>query len=222
MMAIVWPYRKVTDKHELLTGMMTGVWPVVRDGHRQAGELARGYYDRERQQALGTVHPFYRAQYSTDWFIENLSGPITDLHRAALVAAEKPEKAAAAESAARTLVLASLREVQQGGRATIVRGVDSDPEALGWARVETGSSCAFCTLAISRGPVFQDGEAAGERNAWHLGCDCRAVPVLDRDDWPGRDQYLKAEAAYREAAKDAKRDNVTVETALRRRIEGRA
>lgn len=95
----------------------------------------------------------------------------------------------------------------------------------GWARVATGrETCAWCLMLISRGPVYSDAQSAGfdvddetaieifdrikvgDPNAsaemrelmtrWHPNCDCMVVPVFDRRDWPGREQYKRAEQLW--------------------------
>jgi hypothetical protein len=118
----------------------------------------------------------------------------------------------------------AAKEAQNGGRETLRRAVVQDPRAFGWARVEGGGeSCAFCLMLISRGPVYTSAQEAGLRpsssatdiindikgdgtidgvdalmDRWHENCDCRVVPVFDKDaDWPGKDRYLEAEALWR-------------------------
>lgn len=46
--------------------------------------------------------------------------------------------------------------------------------------------------------------AKGHMDEWHAGCDCIAVPVFDRKDWPGRDDYLKALEDWKSAFGAAK------------------
>lgn len=76
----------------------------------------------------------------------------------------------------------------------------------GWARVATGKeTCAFCLMLISRGPVYLSAKGAGLdlhdagaaaaigngedvsqwMNQWHIGCDCKVIPVYDKLNWPG-------------------------------------
>jgi len=94
-----------------------------------------------------------------------------------------------------------------GGRDAIVDAVRHDRRALGYARTTMGlENCAFCLLLVSRGPVYRDEEAAllrdGTGEPYHDRCDCIAVPVYDRTDWPGRDEYLQMETAWREHGGD--------------------
>lgn len=78
---------------------------------------------------------------------------------------------------------------------------------LGWARVATGrETCAWCLMLVSRGPVYKGADSAGldlENDTakrmiaagedvsgfmeqWHVGCDCKVVPVFKETVWPGR------------------------------------
>ena len=41
---------------------------------------------------------------------------------------------------------------------------------------------------------------------WHPGCDCKAVPVFDRENWAGRDAHLKAEKFYKDIARKVAKD----------------
>ncbi|AEV52085.1 hypothetical protein [Rhodococcus phage RGL3] len=92
----------------------------------------------------------------------------------------------------------------------------------GWARVPTGrETCGWCLMLVSRGPVYRSAESAGLRlgnsdavkafqgdldasefmDQWHSGCDCKIVPVFKLSDWPGRDDYLRAEEMWKDATK---------------------
>ncbi|WP_405159845.1 hypothetical protein OG203_25715 [Nocardia sp. NBC_01499] len=82
---------------------------------------------------------------------------------------------------------------------------DEDDEAQGWARMLSGAeSCAFCVTMAGRGAVYSTREDAIEDakgEAYHLDCDCIAVPVFDRDAWPGWTAARELEAIYTEATK---------------------
>lgn len=94
-----------------------------------------------------------------------------------------------------------------GGREAIVDAARHDQRALGYARTTMGlENCAFCLMLVSRGPVYRSEDAAllrdGTGEPYHDRCDCIAVPVFDRSDWPGRDEYLEMEAAWQEHGGD--------------------
>ncbi|WP_280429725.1 hypothetical protein [Nocardia brasiliensis] len=83
---------------------------------------------------------------------------------------------------------------------------ETDEEgAQGWARMLTGrDNCAFCVVLSSRGAVYSSKEAAIEGangDEYHVGCDCVAVAVFDRDTWPGWKDARRLDALYRQATK---------------------
>lgn len=99
------------------------------------------------------------------------------------------------------------RHGQAAGRDAIVDAARHDRRALGYARTTTGiENCSFCLLLVSRGPVYKTQTAAlvrdGTGEPYHDHCDCIAVPVFDEESWPGRDEYLEMEAAWREHGGD--------------------
>lgn len=105
-----------------------------------------------------------------------------------------------------TLAVAE-RHGAAAGRDAIVDAARHDRRALGYARTTTGlENCAFCLMLVSRGPVYKDEDTAllrdGTGEPYHDHCDCIAVPVYDRGDWPGRDEYLEMEAAWQEHGGD--------------------
>lgn len=75
-----------------------------------------------------------------------------------------------------------------GGRKTIINAVDDDREAIGWARVGDANPCAFCSMLISRGPVYSEETAKFQA---HPHCACIAAPVWSRDEaWLGHSKDL--------------------------------
>nr|WP_190821972.1 hypothetical protein [Saccharopolyspora pogona] len=177
------------------------------------------FYDSQREHYVGSRHPVDLASYDFDWYVE----------------AMEPSKKAlkspgTTDGAVSQAVLRAVKEVENGGRKTILRPViDEDDEirdrqVKGWARVATGrETCSFCLMLVSRGPVYFSAEDAGldlddtsareliadgedkalaeAMKRWHPGCDCKVVPVFDRRSWPGRDAYLEAEQLWIKYAK---------------------
>jgi hypothetical protein len=91
--------------------------------------------------------------------------------------------------------------------------IDNTRPVQGWARIATGrETCAWCLMLVSRGPVYKSAQTAGSvyddettmaalakdaevnefMNDWHVGCDCKVVPVFDKSNWPGMDAQNKA------------------------------
>jgi hypothetical protein len=210
------------------------MWPLVQDARYESGRISRAFYDLEREERTGQTerHRFYLEEYKPDWFQQDMD----------VVRPIFSEPFATDDDMAEVVAVAA-KQVDNGGRKTMLRAVESDPQVLGWARVEGGAeSCAFCTMLISRGPMYGEAHAAGldadtttavevirqaEESGddeifdalmtrWHPHCDCRVVPVFDRSDWPGRDQYLAASKLWGESTKGT--SGVDSINALRRAI----
>ena len=78
-------------------------------------------------------------------------------------------------AAALTLLEGGLqRTVADRHRLTIVENAVRDPEAAGWTRHGSGSSCDFCIMLIDRGNVYT--EASADFVA-HDHCNCSAAPA---------------------------------------------
>lgn len=81
---------------------------------------------------------------------------------------------------------------------------------VGWARVLTGrTSCGFCVMLASRGPVYSSAHHAGKggaggRDKFHNNCDCMVVPVYKSTDWAGRREYEELRDFYHATIDDVK------------------
>lgn len=159
------------------------------------------------------------APYEPDWFEEAMDAVVLDF--------AKPN---ATDGALTKLIGTAVKEAENGARRTTMWAVDDDPGVLGWARVEGNEnvgSCGFCAMLISRGPVYKEAGNSGldldnasaveiwrqaeaqndssELDAlmtrWHPNCDCKVVPVFDRANWPGRDQYIEMQRLWNKVTK---------------------
>lgn len=76
------------------------------------------------------------------------------------------------------------KAVLDGGRETTALNIKHDPAAVGWARVTRGSSsCWWCRMLCSRGPVYKSNRrAGGDGHQFHKACDCAIVPVFRGED----------------------------------------
>lgn len=234
LLRMLWPFRvpKLTENgwYSLLRAM----YPEVEKARRESAVLGREFYDSQREKHVGSSRwNIDLASYRFDWFREAL-----EPSRKAISAED------ASEGAISQAVLRAVKEVENGGRRTIMRPVTDeevrDPEVIGWARVATGrETCGFCMMMVSRGPVYFSAEDAGldlddtsalelieegdedavkeAMKRWHPGCDCKAVPVFDRNNWDGRDAYLRAEKLWIEATRGYKGKDAL--NALRRALE---
>lgn len=143
--------------------------------------------------------------------------PITEDTRTDGVAIDKAQRAVAR---------AASRHAQQPARETVIASADAPPSGVRqndapigpeegpapfrefleqnrgarWARMLTGpTSCGFCAMLASRGPVYRTYRAArGNREQatettiadTHDGCDCVFVLVTDYATWEGQQSHL--------------------------------
>lgn len=209
------PFMAVPLTTQVWSDIMRSVFPLVDTARTESAKLAREYYDSQRALHEPNTPRFDvdLPPYRYDWFFESMlpsrAGfllPGTDSGLAAIAG------------------FRAVKEVENGGRKTIRDAVRNDGVALGWARVATGrETCGFCLMLVSRGPVYQSAEAAGlgtddtsaldilDENdteafnelmtRFHPNCDCKVVPVFDRDNWQGREDFLAAEDVWAKATK---------------------
>lgn len=67
------------------------------------------------------------------------------------------------------------RRIANQARQTITLSSIADPDAEGWQRKTTGTSCGFCQLLASRGAVYRESSVGF---ASHDDCDCYAIPAF--------------------------------------------
>lgn len=194
--------------------ILVSLYPHVEWARRESARLARQFYDSQRAtHGPGGRHAVDLAGYDFAWFEEAMQPARSGLMRPRIT-----------DEAISTFVLRVVKEVENGGRRTLLRAVRSDRAVRGWARVATGrETCGFCMMLVSRGPVYSSAEDAGldtddttalelidrgDEQAlnelmtrWHPGCDCKVVPVFDRRNWPGREAYLRAERLWARVTK---------------------
>jgi hypothetical protein len=109
--------------------------------------------------------------------------------------------------------------VQQPAREVVKTAADSQA-GIGWARVLTGAtSCAFCAMLASRGPIYTSERAALSRGGstadqYHPGCDCIADLVTDFDTWEHRESYEQLEELWQTATE--RQSNKAARNAFRR------
>lgn len=174
--------RQVTEDQWLV--VVRALFPTVVQSRQRSFELARLVIETQNPAAPTVAPPPYSEAFLFKALERTVFGRLGDPQRA---------QQAVADGAA-----AVVRHVEQAGREGMIRLVEADREALGWARVARGgTTCAFCLLLVSRGPVYRAMDNAVFRA--HDKCDCIAVPVYDRNNWFGRAQYLEADRLYREA-----------------------
>lgn len=157
-----------------------------------AEELAAMFYMSERVKMLGEALPDLEAP-AEKYGIRNLIKGLT--------AVMSPGQPLVSETPAVTTV---SRHVKSAARRQAVGLSLVDAQSKGWARTSGGtSSCSFCLMLIGRGPVYRSRESAGDSDMrrFHNACDCVAVPVFDRQSFPGRDEFKRAETLWRKSTK---------------------
>ena len=101
---------------------------------------------------------------------------------------------------ARDTVTSNLEEERL---SSLSRGDKSFAKKCGYARVTTGSSCAFCVLLASRGFVYASEKSATKTktgDSYHPNCRCVAVPFANAHEISGYGDTLKShEEKYRAA-----------------------
>lgn len=191
------------------------LYPRVVESRRRSFELAREVITTINPKAPPVRIPAYKPEYLVQAITRTLpvvdetptvSTPLTEVDEEAqgreeiLEDEDQPTVEVIGDQHIADTAAAVVRHTEQAGREGMISSVEADEDALGWARVgRGGKTCPFCLLLISRGPVYKSEETAGFRS--HIRCDCYAVPVYDNENWHGRDQYLAADALYREATK---------------------
>lgn len=187
--------------------MVEAVYPAVYRGRMDYWRLAERAYREERERVLGDGGPveFPRRDYPP----EALDRGLRDRVRPRLEGLD--EGAEVPELLVEEAVAVVERHAADAGRQAQIDAARHDRQALGYARRLTGDfNCAFCTMLASRGPVYRSADAAlvrhegRGRNAvptgepFHDHCDCEVVPVFDRSDWEGREQFEELERLWRE------------------------
>ncbi|RTL64437.1 MAG: hypothetical protein EKK42_24500 [Pseudonocardiaceae bacterium] len=196
---------------------------LVLDYQWRAAELARSFYDAERERVTGRTdrHDVYLSTSTPDYLTSAMRLAVAEFEKNIELAhspddvPNRPEP----ETEINKLTAHSVTLASHGDRATMRDAARSDPACLGWARVDPNPpACGFCTMLISRGPVYTSSEAAGdERNIFHPNDTCRVVPVFDDDDWAGKAAYEAANEAYISANKEASETGESVTAILDRR-----
>lgn len=144
-----------------------------------------------RQVARGdrNVDPVDLDRVLVDWARERVAARNSMLVTGPVNIKAKVKRATPPEQAARSALVeasgAASRHVLNGGRNTILKVVQNDHVALGWARVTDGDPCAFCAMLASRGPAYKSRRQAAFQPHDH--CACSVEPVFSREAaWPGR------------------------------------
>jgi hypothetical protein len=208
------------------------MYRVIKQYRDEATELAREFYDDNRAEQLPHEprHDIFKDDhYPEEWLRETME-PVY----------QNVVKTGNTEGAVQDATNRAVKVVEDGARRTILRGLDTDTSQpiRGFARFDPRPpTCAFCTMMISRGPVYahdtagftgskesaaslwrdNDTDAMNElMNRWHPGCTCIAVPVYKLSGYPTERQEEEALKIYIAARKRAQRKgNVSFKAILK-------
>lgn len=191
LMRSVWGLLDTADLDATFQRWLKVAVPVVQTNRVASARLAAAYLAAFRLAELGSAEglPVVLAApadvkavttsllVTGPWSVKKAMTSGVDLARAVDVAEARSSAAA-------------MRHVLSGGRETIVGTVAADRQALGWARVASANSCAFCAMLASRGPEYGSEDTAAFEA--HDGCQCGAEPVY-RDDaaWPANSERYR-------------------------------
>lgn len=212
LMRILSPFQKRKLSPQDWDSLLHAMFPAVEDHRRQSAELGRKFYDSERTEHVGSVHNVDLEPYEFQWFAEAMN-PV----KSKMMQADTDESSLSAAS------LRAVKEVENGGRRTMMTAIRTDRSAKWWARVPYKETCAFCLMLCSRGAVYHSAETAGMKTddttamqlvgsdaqeamdklmrRFHPGCDCKIVPVFNRKSWPGRAESQRLRKLWNEETK---------------------
>lgn len=165
----IWPLLDPTDLDGTFPGWLAAAQPIVTAQHNQSARLAAGYLQAFRAGVIGGLSPIEPEPLNPDALATSLmvTGPVSvksAIHRGDPL--EQAMDVADVASAA-----AGARHAANGGRGLLRRSLHSDSDAIGYHRVASGSSCAYCRgqtdAVFDTDVVFQA----------HDGCGCTAEPV---------------------------------------------
>lgn len=213
------------------------IYPRVKQARDEATHLAREFYDSYREKQLQSAErvDFYReAHYPQEWLSKTLEPIYNSLREDAEDGAEVVDT----EDVVSDQDVEDLTDVrnrvakvvEDGARRTLLNGVQNDPhDIVGWARYDPRPpTCAFCTVLISRGPVYRQNTGGSREQKskllqlyqandlsainrsmkkWHPGCTCIVVPVFKFNKYPSEKQELAALELYQAGRERANSGN---------------
>lgn len=218
--------------------LMRVSYRVMKPFRDEGTELARQFYDDNRAEQLPGEdrHDIFKDDYYPEsWYRE-----------AMLPVYQKLQRGTSPEDAVEDAVARVTKVYEDAQRRTLIQGIatDTSQPIKGFARFDPRPpTCAFCTMMISRGPVYnkdRDGNTAGwpfdtqrlERlilddnpdeinelmNKWHPKCTCIVVPVYKYSNYPSEAQEKDALEIYiagrKAAVARSRKENVKLTTRL--------
>jgi hypothetical protein len=201
---------------------MTVTYRVMKPFRDEGTELARQFYDdnRAEQTQSNTRHDIFKDDfYPEQWWRQEM-----------LPVFQHANEGRDNDTVLEEAVARATKVFEDGARRTLIQGIADDhgQSIRGFARFDPRPpTCAFCTMMISRGPVYaertggwpfdarrleklildDDPDAINElMNKWHPDCTCIVVPVYKYDNYPSQNQEEEALKIYEDAVKLVRKD----------------
>jgi hypothetical protein len=191
----IWQAIRETD-NKTASQMLQSVIPQLINRYGlMAAAVAADWYE-----ALTGTEAFLPDSYNEEAFQASTRWALDPLFQKQVSEADR-------KAALRRLTAAAVRHTRQHARNTIDGSVRRSGGKVRYARRVTGATtCDFCLMLASRGPVYGTVEdAGGASNRYHDNCDCVPVPVVGRwvvDDsvrgahWEGQNPGYDFEELY--------------------------
>lgn len=171
----LWPAFDPEDMDRTWPPLFQALAMLIRLRGRDSAAITSRYYQRFRQVegVPGQYLPKMAADAAAEQVARSLGyvGPVQTQKLLDLGRTDVREQAFVNVQGATT------RLVLDQGRRTLIDNVKADPQALGYMRVSDGDPCAWCSMLISRGPIYTKETAFFEA---HDSCGCSAEGVFDR------------------------------------------
>lgn len=196
----IWQAIRETDNNTASQMLQSVIPQLINRYGLMAAAVAADWYE-----ALTGTEAFLPDSYNEEAFQASTRWALDPLFQKEVSEADR-------KAALRRLTAAAVRHTRQHARNTIDGSVRRSGGKVRYARRVTGATtCDFCLILASRGPVYGTVEdAGGPSNQYHDNCDCVPVPVVGRwvvDDsergthWEGQNPGYDFEELYNEEYK---------------------
>lgn len=207
------------------SNLLSLLYPYVQEAREGSSRLGRQWFDTNHRIYHPEVPPpdALLVGYKPQWFVEEMFPAKKEFMKPG---ASDHATSQVVLRAMKAVENGGRRQVVRGAETELAH----ERKTVGWARVATGrETCAFCLMLVSRGPVYMSASSAGldlddtsakqlfdevgqqlgnssaELDAlmtrWHAGCDCKVVPVFDKQNWPGREAQKRSLKIWKETTR---------------------
>nr|DAJ99627.1 MAG TPA: minor capsid protein [Caudoviricetes sp.] len=191
----IWQAIRGTDNNTASETLQSVIPQLINRYGLMAAAVAADWYE-----ALTGTEAFLPDSYNEEAFQTSTRWALGPLFQKEVSEADR-------KTALKRLTAAAVRHTRQHARNTIDGSVRRSGGKVRYARRVTGATtCDFCLMLASRGPVYGTVEdAGGASNRYHDNCDCVPVPVVGRwvvDDsirgahWEGQNPGYDFEELY--------------------------